>query len=227
MTESPEEQLVDRRLQVATGGSEPVPHLAASGLAVGLITQLDLRDVTLLGESTGAVLALTTAADLPDRVRRVVAINPYDYPSGILRSGVLARLIISGVLTPGIGKVFAGIEPKPVTGAVLRGGLVDKTALEADYLDELLEVGRRPGYATVARAVYGTLPSLIEARSRYTEVTAPIHLIYGDTDWSRPSDRQANQRLLPNAQFTEVPKAGHFLALERPDVPADLLIAVA
>ena len=29
-----------------------------------LITQLDLRDVTLLGESMGATLALTTAADL-------------------------------------------------------------------------------------------------------------------------------------------------------------------
>ena len=42
-----------------------------------LITQLDLRDVTLLGESMGAVLALTTAADLPDRVRRVLAINAY------------------------------------------------------------------------------------------------------------------------------------------------------
>ena len=44
-----------------------------------LLTQLDLRDVTLLGESMGAVLALTAAADLPDRVRRVVAVNAYDY----------------------------------------------------------------------------------------------------------------------------------------------------
>lgn len=33
-----------------------------------LVTQLDLHDVSLLGESLGAVLALTTAADLPDRV---------------------------------------------------------------------------------------------------------------------------------------------------------------
>jgi pimeloyl-ACP methyl ester carboxylesterase len=188
-----------------------------------LLTGLDLRDVTLLGESMGAVLALTTAADLPERVRRVVAMNPYDYPGGIARSSLLARLIVTGVLAPGIGPVFARQEPKPVMRAVLRGGLVDTSALQEDYLDELLNVGRRPGYPTVARAVYGNLPSLIAARSRYRDVSAPIHLLYGEKDWSRPSDREANRQLLPDAEFTQVPNAGHFIALEKPDLPADLL----
>ena len=90
-----------------------------------------------------------------------------------------------------------------------------------------IDVGRHPGYSTVARAVYRSLPSLVAARPRYPEVTAPVHLIYGDKDWSRPSDQQANRRLLPNAEFTLVPRAGHFIALERPDVPADLLNTVA
>ena len=42
------------------------------------IQQLNLRDVTLVGESIGGVLALTVSAELPDRVVRVVALNPYD-----------------------------------------------------------------------------------------------------------------------------------------------------
>ena len=75
-----------------------------------LITQLDLRDVTLLGESMGAVLALTTAADLPERVRRVLAVNAYDYAGGIARSGLLARLIVTGVLAPGVGRMFAALN---------------------------------------------------------------------------------------------------------------------
>jgi pimeloyl-ACP methyl ester carboxylesterase len=193
-----------------------------------LITQLDLRDVTLLGESMGAVLALTTAADLPERVRRVVAVNAYDYAGGIARSGLLARLIVRGVLAPpGVGRMVARVEPEAVMRAVLRGGVVDKTALREDYVDELLEVGRRPGYPTVARAVYANLPSLIAARSRYPEVTAPVHLIYGEHDWSRPSDRRANRQLLPTAESTEVLRAGHFIVLERPDVPARLLNSAA
>jgi pimeloyl-ACP methyl ester carboxylesterase len=152
-----------------------------------------------------------------------VAINPYDYAGGIARSSLLARVIVTGVLAPGVGPMLAGLEPRPVMRAVLSGGVVDKTALRADYLDELLKSGRRPGHPAVARAVYANLPSLIAARSRYPDVSAPVHLVYGVKDWSRPSDRQANRQLLPTAGFTQVPNAGHFIALERPDVPADLL----
>jgi pimeloyl-ACP methyl ester carboxylesterase len=211
--------------QIVPGASYEEPAMRAA--VKRLITQLDLRDVTLLGESMGAVLALTTAADLPERVRRVLAINAYDYAGGIARSGLLARLIVAGVLAPGVGRLFARLEPKPIMRAVLSGGVVDTTALRADYVDELLEVGSRPGYPSVARAVYANLPTLVAARSRYPEVTAPVHLIYGEEDWSRPTDRQANRQLLPAAEFTEVPRAGHFIALERPDVPADLLNSAA
>jgi pimeloyl-ACP methyl ester carboxylesterase len=211
--------------QIVPGASYDEPAMRAA--VERLITQLDLQDVTLLGESMGAVLALTTAADHPERVQRVVAINPYDYQGGIARSSLLARLIVTGVLAPGVGPRLARVEPKPIMRAMLRGGLVDTTALEADYLDELLRVGRRPGYPTVARAVYANLPSLIAARSRYPEVSAPVHLIYGEKDWSRPSDRQANRQILAAAEFTQVPNAGHFIALERPDVPANLLSSTA
>jgi len=211
--------------QIVPGASYEEPAMRAG--VKRLLTQLDLHDVTLLGESMGATLAMTAAADLPDRVRRVVSVNPYDYAGGIARSSLLARLIVTGVITPGIGTLLARLEPKPVMRAILAGGLGDPAALREDYLDELLKVGHHPGYSTVARAVYRNLPSLIAARARYPQVTAPVHLIYGEQDWSRPSDRQANRRQLPDAEFTQVPKAGHFVALERPDVPADLLNSVA
>ena len=211
--------------EIVPGASYDEPAMRAG--VERLLTELDLHDVTLLGESMGAVLALTTAADLPERVRRVVAVNAYDFAGGIARSSLLARVVVSGVLAPGVGPVIAGVEPKPAMRAILQGGLGDKSALREDYLDELLQVGKRPGYPSVARAVYQALPSLIAARSRYPEVKAPVHLVYGEKDWSRPSDREADRRLLPAADFTQVPRAGHFIALERPDVLADLLNAAA
>jgi pimeloyl-ACP methyl ester carboxylesterase len=212
------------------GYSEIVPGASYDepAMRVGverLLTELDLLDVTLVGESMGAVLALTTAADLPERVRRVVAVNTYDFRGGIARSGLLARVVVSGVLAPVVGPVIAGVEPRPALSRILQGGLGDKSALREDYVDELLQVGARPGYPTVARSVYRNLPSLIAARSRYPGIKAPIHLVYGEKDWSRPSDREANKRLLPAADFTQVPDAGHFISLERPHVLADLLNA--
>ena len=211
--------------EIVPGASYDEPAMRAG--VERLLTELDLHDVTLVGESMGAVLALTTAADLPERVRRVVAVNAYDFRGGIARSGLLARVVVSGVLAPAVGPVIAGVEPKPALRTILQGGLGDKNALREDYVDELLQVGTRPGYPTVARAVYQALPTLIAARSRYPEVKAPVHLVYGEKDWSRPSDREANKHLLPAADFTQIPKAGHFIALERPDVLADLLNAVA
>src|SRR5437660_4366197 len=117
--------------QIVPGASYQEPAMRAA--VKRLITELGLRDVTLLGESMGAVLALTTAADLPGRVRRVVSVNPYDYAGGIARSSLLARLIVTGVLAPGVGPMFARLEPKGIMRAALSGGLGDTTALRADY----------------------------------------------------------------------------------------------
>ncbi|NUS78418.1 MAG: alpha/beta hydrolase [Streptomyces sp.] len=211
--------------EIVPGASYDEPAMRAG--VERLLTELDLHDVTLVGESMGAVLALTAAAESPERVRRVVAVNTYDFPGGIARSSLLARVVVSGVLAPGVGPVIARVEPKPALRKILQGGLGNKRALREDYVDELLEVGSRPGYSTVARAVYQALPSLIAARTRYPEIKAPVHLVYGEKDWSRPSDREANRQLLPAADFTQIPRAGHFIALERPDVLADLLNAAA
>jgi pimeloyl-ACP methyl ester carboxylesterase len=106
------------------------------------------------------------------------------------------------------------------------GLLYQSTTSPASELTRCPTKTQVPGYPTVARAVYQNLPSLIAARSRYPEVKAPIHLVYGEKDWSRPSDRETNKELLPAATFIQVPGAGHFIALERPDVLANLLNSV-
>jgi len=211
--------------EIVPGASYQEPQMRAG--VERLLTELDLHDVTLVGESIGAVLALTTAADLPQRVKRVVAVNPYDYRDGIARSSVLARIVIGSVLTPGIGPIAARVEPHAVLSKILQGGVVDKSAMRADYVDELLQSGSRPGYPNAIRAVYQNMPSLIAARTHYPDVKAPIHLIYGEKDWSRQSDRQANKELLPAADFREQPGVGHFITLEKPEIVADLLTSVA
>ncbi|MFC7502754.1 alpha/beta fold hydrolase [Nocardioides sp. GCM10030258] len=211
--------------EIVPGASYEEPALRAG--VKRLLTELDLHDVTLVGESIGAVLALTAAADLPDRVRRVVAVNLYDYRGGIARSSALARAVNSGIALPGLGSAFARVEPKPVLRRILQGGLVDKAALRSDYVDELSHVGKRPGYPIAIRGIYRNLSSMIAARSRYPEVKAPVHLIYGEKDWSRRSDRAANKELMPAAEFTELPGVGHFIALESPEVVGDLLVSLA
>lgn len=105
---------------------------------------LDLRDVTLAGESMGGTIALLASIELRDNVSNVVAFNAYDYPSGLERGNWFARLIGTGVRLPGSGPVFARLENRMILRAVLRGGFADHRALSEDLLRELRRGGRRP-----------------------------------------------------------------------------------
>lgn len=95
------------------------------------------------------------------------------------------------------------------------------------YLDELRRVGRRPGYPNVARGIYRNLESLIAARARYARINVPVTLVYGDNDWSRPSDRQANIESVPGARHIVLRDTGHFAALEAPDDWARIVLGDA
>ena len=194
------------------------------GAVVEFTTGLGLHDVTLAGESLGAALALSASIDLGDSVSRVVAFNSYDYPSGLERGNWLARFIITSVRLPGIGPVFARLEPRPIMRAVLQGGFVNKTRLPEDFLEELLRSGRRKGYSKVARGIYLSLKGFNHARRRYPEVAAPVTLIYSEDDWSRPAERDQVARSLANVQRIVLPRTGHFSSLERPDDVARILL---
>jgi pimeloyl-ACP methyl ester carboxylesterase len=191
---------------------------------VRVVEDLDLSGVTLAGESMGATIALTASVDLGDRVRRIVAFNTYDFADGMKRANLLAHLVIGNILLPGWGPIFARLESRPLLGGILRGGLHDPHRLPGHYLGELRRVGRRPGYPVVARAIYRNLESLIAARERYARINVPVTLVYGDEDWSRPSDRQANIESVPGARDIVLRDTGHFAALEGPDDVARILL---
>lgn len=96
---------------------------------IRFIEELDLSAVTIVGESIGGALALTVAASLPQRVKRVYAINPYDYETrygdGIRRGNWLANFIIGSLQIPLLGAVNASLENKIILGKIMGGGYHD------------------------------------------------------------------------------------------------------
>src|ERR671937_525257 len=207
---------------ITAGASYDEPALRRA--IVDFVKTLDLADVTLAGESMGATVSLTASTELEDRVRGIVAFNPYDYPEGVSRANRTASIYVGGARLPAIGPVVAKMENTPALGIVLRGGLVHGSKLPDHYLAELRRVGRRRGYARVARKVYRNVDSMIGARALYGRVTAPVALIYGDHDWSRIAEREANIALLRDAHSISLPDTGHFAALEQPARVAEILL---
>jgi pimeloyl-ACP methyl ester carboxylesterase len=125
---------------------------------------------------------------------------------------------------PGWGLICARLENKHILRGVLGGGLHDPKQLPDDDLDEHRRVGRRSGYPTATRAIYRNLASMITARARYAGVSVPVTLVYGDEDWSRPSDRQANVEAIPGVRHVALPEVGHFAALEASQGVARILL---
>ena len=207
---------------ITPGASYAEPALRRA--TVEFVKTLDLEDVTLAGESMGATVSLTASTELEDRVRRILAFNTYDYSEGVSRANRVASIYIGGARLPAIGPWVAKMENKRALGIVLRGGLVDGNKLPDHYLAELRRVGRRRGYPRVAREVYRNVGSMIAARALYGRVTDPVILIYGDHDWSRIPEREANLSLLPGARSIALPHTGHFAALEQPARVAEILL---
>jgi pimeloyl-ACP methyl ester carboxylesterase len=72
--------------------------------------------------------------------------------------------------------------------------------------------------------VYRNVDSMIAARALYGRVTAPLTLIYGEHDWSRPSEREANLGVLRGGRAITLADTGHFAALEQPARVAEILL---
>ncbi|WP_247784844.1 alpha/beta hydrolase [Bradyrhizobium sp. 170] len=195
---------------------------------IGFIEKLNLTEVTLVGESIGGALALTVAAAIPQRVERVFAINPYDYETrygdGIRRGNWFANFIIGSLQIPILGAFNASVENKMVLGKIMAGGYHDPRKLPPDLLTEFDQVAHRPGYKRAARKVLAGWQSWSKARDWYRAVPAPVTLIYGDSDWSRPNERERTRALLPNARMFTLKDTGHFSAVENPSELARIIL---
>jgi pimeloyl-ACP methyl ester carboxylesterase len=196
---------------------------------VGFLEALDLRDVTMVGESIGAVLSLTAAAELPDRIRSVYPLNTYDYDTrfgdGVRRGNWFANLIVGALQLPVFGPIAGVLEDRFVLGKILSGGFADPRKLPSDLLTEFSAVSRQPNYRRAARKVFLQWRSWPQARELCSAVKAPVTLIYGEKDWSRIPERERTKAALKNARMFTLPNTGHFSFVENPRGVANLILS--
>lgn len=185
----------------------------------GFLDRLDIEDATLVGESIGGTIALLLAARGNRRIRRVVAINPYDYDAGrgLRRSSILANALLGLSGVPILGPTMMRLRQFPIEKRIFEGGVARKESLPLPLAREMYRVGNRPGHRRAFMSLVHHWPSWERARAEYGNIDRPVLLLYGDSDWSRPNEREANARAIPGAEYLVVKEAGHFLSLDAPN----------
>ncbi len=185
---------------------------------VGFLDELDIRDATLAGISIGGTIALLMAAQHNPRVRRVVAINPYDYGrgGGVRRSSPLANVIFGLGIVPVFGDTVMRVRNRVVEGPIFKGGVAEPTAIPAQLLEELYLVGTRPGHYKAFLNLLRNARKWDQAHAQYPDIKAPVLLVYGEHDWSKPSERNTTFHDISGAKMQTVAGGGHFLSLDRP-----------
>jgi len=180
---------------------------------------------TIVGESIGGTIALALAARHNPRVRGVIAVNPYDYDEGrgLRRSSAIANLIFGLNDVPILGSTFVRLRQYPVFQKVMEGGVAHKNALPPALLHEMYSVGNRPHHYQAFMSLVAHWADWEKARVEYPKIDVPVLLVYGDHDWSRQEEREANHRAIPGAQMTIVKDAGHFLSLDAPEALTQLI----
>jgi pimeloyl-ACP methyl ester carboxylesterase len=202
------------------------PYFRSAVLA--LIEKLDLNNITLVGESIGAVLALTVASQLPNRVKKVISSNTYDYDlrygDGVRRGNFLANFVVGQYAIPYVGAIVAAMENILFLGIVMKGGLSNKSWMPGKLLTEFDRVGRRKGYRYVERSTFAGWRSWGQARSLYAKVKAPVKLVYGQNDWSTDAERQRTARELGGITITTIANTGHFAFVDNPQKMTEIVL---
>lgn len=211
---------IDRRAQYDE------PYLRSG--VIGFIEQLDLKELTIAGESIGAVLALTASRHLPQRVTRVVASNTYDYDKryadGVRRGNFFANFVLANFAIPINGAIFAALENRFLLDLILRGGLRRGRSMPKELLKEFDKAGRREGYRYVERNVFSNWRSWGQARAQYAGLKSRVTLVYGDHDWSTPAERQRTATALGVTDIVTLKDTGHFAFVDNPEALIEIIL---
>jgi len=119
--------------------------------------------------------------------------------------------------------MVARTDTQAILRRVLEGGIHDPAALPAELVEKLSRCGALPGHARAFRSLCLHWQSWIDGRARYGAIGLPVMLVYGDDDWSRRAEREANTHAIRSVKTAQLRNSGHFSSLEKPQEIAQLI----
>lgn len=174
-------------------------------MAAALLAQ-HAGPLVLCGASMGGMVAMEAARQAPERIAGLALLGTDARPD----APEMIALRESAIVLFAQGRVREVIEPN----IALAFHPDNAPALAGNYLEFVLAAGAqqliRQNRAVIARP---------DAREHLPRLRCPVLVMCGDADRLTPPERsQEIASLIPQAQLVMVPRCGHMLTMERPEV---------
>lgn len=209
------------------GASEPTdghPFLDAPEGVLALLDHLDLESVDIIGNSMGGGVGARLAADVPERVRRLVTI-------GGLGDSILSaappegiRLLRKFTEEPTRERFMAWMESMVFDTAILTEELVERRFAQAT--DERSLAWARKLYSPTAASDAGRAAAAQVRWAHYSSIACPTLITWGRDDRVTPLDRMlVPMRLIPDCEVHIFPDSGHWVMIEQREAFESVVLA--
>jgi pimeloyl-ACP methyl ester carboxylesterase len=179
----------------------------------GLMDALGLSHVTMMGHSFGGTLAMAMAAWYPERVERVVAVDPAIYPLRFPLEGRLALL-------PFVGEILFKrlYSQRDLRRYFRRDVYLDPRLPTEESVQYYWERMNQPGGREAIYRTLQTLAHLETMESLLHRVVSPTLLVWGAQDRMVPlSDGHRLEQAIKKSKLIAIPGSGHAPQEERPE----------
>jgi len=165
-------------------------------------------DLVLVGASMGGMVAMDAARQAPERIAGLALLGTNAHGE----TPVMRRLREEAIVLFEQGRVAEVIEPN--VELAFHPDQARDPELVASYLAFVLGAGAeqliRQNRAVIARP---------DARAHLPRLNCPLLVMCGDSDRLAPPDKSREiAALVPHAQLVMVPRCGHMLTMEKPEI---------
>lgn len=206
------------------GQSPPAPSYRVpeqAGRVAALLDGLGLRQLPVVGHSSGGYVATSLAEQRPELVGSLALVGTGPSPGALLPQPAILRTLTAPPLGPLLWLCRSD--------SVIRKGLRATCNLPVEVPDDVVDDVRRIGYRTF-RAVLRCNGEYIAERSvpeRLAGLGVPVLVIFGSADprWDPASVRQYD--VVPGVRIEQLPDVGHLAMFEAPEPTGRLLLEFA
>ncbi len=194
-----------------------------------LLASLRIEQATVVGHSMGSQIAMTMVLEGSTRVRKLILLSP----AGIERFKDGEGRWLKGAVTP----EFVIATPEPAIRANLAANFYCwRNDLEW-MVEERARMAKVPEFERFAYAVSRSVAAMVDEPvwMKLEKINVPTVIIGGEKDNLIPNPylhggrtedvMRIGEEKIPQATLHMVPKAGHMLQIERPEMVNRLIIA--